>query len=279
MSSVSPMLPDQIAAQILERYTMHKPKIGIVLGSGLGGLAAQLQNSISIPYHELPGFPSASVHGHAGVLSLGEIGGHGVVCLQGRAHGYEGSASHNIVKTYVRTLKRLGCEYFMAISACGSLREDVGPGELMLITDHINFQSSNPMMGPNDDDFGPRFFPIDNAYDKDMRELLHQSAQTEQIKLAEGVYFAVDGPNYETAAEIRAFKRLGADAVGMSTVPEVLVAVHCGMRVAVLAMITNYATGLSNHVHDHAAIVQKAEQSSDKVQRLVTRFIGSNSVF
>lgn len=265
-------LPDQAAAQILERFPTFKPQIGIVLGSGLGGLAEALDDQVSIPYRDLPGFPQTAVHGHGGALVVGHLYGVGVVCLQGRAHSYEGP-SHDAVKTYVRTLKRLGCEYFFAISACGSLRETVGPGELMLITDHINFQPGNPLMGPNDDDFGPRFFALDNAYDPLTRETLHGLAHDEQIGLNDGVYIAVAGPNYETAAEIRAFQLLGADAIGMSTVPEVLVARHCGMKVAVIAMITNFATGLAKTSHSHEAVVQMASQSSENVYRLMKRFI------
>lgn len=263
---------NQAAQMIHERVPAFKPKIGIVLGSGLGGFADELSDKVTIPYHELPGFPKIGVYGHSGALVLGNLYGVDVICLQGRAHSYEGP-SHEAVKTYVRTLKCLGCEYFFAISACGSLRADVGPGELMLINDHINFQPGNPLMGPNDDDFGPRFFPVDNAYDAHTRETLQKIAQEEQIKLPEGVYISVCGPNYETAAEIRAFQRLGADAIGMSTVPEVLVAVHCGLKVAVIAMMTNYATGIAETSHSHEAVVAMASQSSEKVRCLMRRFI------
>ena len=272
MNPIPLSLPDQAAALILERFPLFKPQIGIVLGSGLGGLADELNNRVSIPYRELPGFPQPAVHGHGGALVLGSLYGVEVVCLQGRAHSYEGP-SHEAVKTYIRTLKRLGCTYFFAISACGSLREDVGPGQLMLINDHINLQPGNPLMGPNDDDFGPRFFALDNAYDQHTREILHALASEEKIGLSDGVYVAVAGPNYETAAEIRAFQRLGADAVGMSTVPEVLVAAHCSMKTAVIAMITNYATGLAKTSHSHEAVVEMASQSSEKVCRLMKRFI------
>jgi len=262
----------QAAARVREQYPVFKPRIGIVLGSGLGGFADDLENRAFIPYRDLPGFPHTSVYGHEGTLVLGQLYGVDVICLQGRAHGYEGP-SHEAVKTYVRTLKLLGCEYFFAISASGSLREEVGPGELMLIHDHINFQPGNPLIGPNDDDFGPRFFPLDHAYDEEMRHQLQLIAIEEKIALTPGVYIAVSGPNYETAAEIRAFERLGADAVGMSTVPEVLVATHCGMKVAVIAMITNYATGLAKTSHSHESVVHTAAQSSEKVSRLLKRFI------
>jgi xanthosine phosphorylase len=251
-----------------------KPTVGIVLGSGLGSFADQLENPVTINYDELPGFPKLTVHGHVGNLVLGSLAGVGVVCLQGRAHSYEG-INPDIVKTYVRTLRLLGCDYFLATNASGSLREDAGPGELMLITDHINMQPGNPLTGPNDDDFGPRFFPLDNAYDKAMRERLLLIAKEENITLHQGVYLAVLGPNYETAAEIRAFRVMGADAVGMSTVPEVLVANHCGMKVAVIATITNYATGLASCSHSHEAVVQTASLAAERLNRLIKQFVAS----
>jgi xanthosine phosphorylase len=272
MTQMNSSSPHQAAAQIRARFPSFKPRIGIVLGSGLGGFADELNDKVSIPYQELPGFPHIAVHGHGGALVVGNLYGVDVICLQGRAHSYEGP-SHEAVKTYIRTLKLLGCDYFFAISACGSLREEVGPGELMLINDHINFQPGNPLMGPNDDEFGPRFFPVDNAYDEDTRRVLHHIAQAEDIALTEGVYISVSGPNYETAAEIRAFQRLGADAIGMSTVPEVLVATHCGMKVAVIAMITNHATGIAKTSHNHEAVVAMASQSSEQVRRLMRGFI------
>ena len=263
----------KIAAQIIkERLPSFKPTIGIVLGSGLGSFAEQLDDAITINYEELPGFPKLTVVGHGGNLVLGYLGGVGVVCLQGRAHSYEG-ANHETVKTYIRTLKLLGCDHFLATNASGSLRKEVGPGALMLITDHINMQPGNPLVGPNDDEFGPRFLPLDNAYDHSLRERLLHIAKDEQIALNQGVYLAVLGPNYETAAEIRAFAILGADAVGMSTVPEVLIANHCGMKVAVIATITNYATGLDHTSHSHEAVVAMAAQASEKLNRLIKRFV------
>ncbi|KTD20806.1 xanthosine phosphorylase [Legionella lansingensis] len=260
------------AEQIKKKVPHFKPVIGIVLGSGLGSFAEQLEDAVSIPYEELPGFPKLTVQGHGGKLVLGYLSGVGVVCLQGRAHTYEGN-SYDAVKTYVRTLKLLGCEYFFATNASGSLREDVGPGELMLITDHINMQPGNPLVGANDDEFGPRFFPLDNAYDQETRENLLHIAHKENISLNQGVYLSVLGPNYETAAEIRAFRILGADAVGMSTVPEVLVANHCGMKVAVIATITNYATGLAHTSHSHEAVVLMASKGAEKLNRLLKHFI------
>ncbi|RMX18648.1 purine-nucleoside phosphorylase [Legionella jordanis] len=262
------------AEQIKQAAPNFKPVIGIVLGSGLGSFGEQLEDATTISYEQLPGFPKVTVHGHGGKLILGYLSGVAVACLQGRAHSYEGD-NNEVVKTYVRTLKLLGCDYFFATNASGSLREDVPPGELMLITDHINLQPGNPLAGLNDDEFGPRFFPLDNAYDIGMREKLLQIAHQENIALNQGVYISVLGPNYETAAEIRAFRILGADAVGMSTVPEVLVANHCGMKVAVIATITNYATGLACTSHSHEAVVVTASKAAEKLNRLLKQFITS----
>lgn len=251
-----------------------KPRIGIVLGSGLGGFADSLTDSTVISYQDLPGFPHTSVLGHKGNLVLGKLHGVEIACLQGRAHGYEGDNTH-AVRTYVRTLKLLGCDYFIATNAAGSLREDVGPGELMLITDHINMQPTNPLVGSNDEDFGPRFYPLDKAYCPDLRDKFSQVALEENINLNTGVYISVLGPHFETAAEIRAFRILGADAVGMSTVPEVLVANHCGMKVAVISAITNYATGLAQSSHSHEAVLMTAEQAAQKLKLLLDAFIKS----
>lgn len=263
----------RLACEIIKQKSAEcKPVIGIVLGSGLGSFADQLEDPIHIHYDELPGFPKTTVHGHGHNLVLGYLHGIQVVCLQGRAHAYEG-VDHDVIKTYVRTLRLLGCEYFFATNAAGSLREDVGPGELMLITDHINMQPGNPLVGPNDETFGPRFFPLDQAYHPEMRQKLLQIALRESINLHQGIYISVLGPNYETAAEIRAFRIWGADAVGMSTVPEVLVANHCGMKVAVISTITNYATGLACSSHSHEAVVLMASQAATKLNQLLSHFI------
>jgi xanthosine phosphorylase len=258
---------------IQQRCPGFVPKVGIVLGSGLGDFAHALTESITIPYSDLPGFPKPSVHGHAGQLIAGYVNGVACIALQGRAHAYE-NPDFTPLKTYVRTLQRLGCEIFIATNAAGSMLEAAGPGSLVLINDHLNLQPGNPLAGPNDDEFGPRFLPLDNAYNPALRERLHFHAKQQNIKLHEGVYAAVLGPVYETAAEIRAFQRLGADVVGMSTVPEVIVAHHCGMKVAVLSIITNYATGLAKTSHDHNEVVVQAARAGKSLQALLTAFIG-----
>jgi xanthosine phosphorylase len=265
--------PHQCAEIIKQQIPDFIPKVAIVLGSGLGNLANELKQAHTIPYTQLPGFPEVTVHGHGGNLILGYLNDVPIVCLEGRSHSYEGIASYEAVKTYVRTVKLLGCDTFIATNASGSLREDVGPGELMLINDHINFQPGNPLAGTNQDEFGPRFPPLDNAYDKNLRELMLDVARREAINLQQGVYISVLGPSYETAAEIRAFRILGADAVGMSTVPEVICANHCGLRVLVIATITNYATGLATSSHSHEAVVSMANTASEKLIQLTKQFI------
>ncbi len=251
-----------------------KPLVAVVLGSGLGQVAEELENKMSIEYKDIPGFPKINVAGHSGRLVLGYCGSIPVVCLQGRSHTYEGFEHYECVKTYIRTLKLLGCTYFIATNASGSLRENLGPGELLLISDHINLQPYNPLIGPNEEEFGPRFYPLDQAYDQTMRKKLLAIAEKNDIRLTEGVYLSVLGPHFETAAEIRAFKQLGADAVGMSTVPEVLVATHCGLKVAVIATITNYATGLSSTSHNHDEVIKMAAKAATKLKTLLTQFIG-----
>lgn len=241
-----------------------KPSLGVILGSGLGAFAEQLTDAIQISYADLPGFPACDIHGHAGSLVLGSLGGTKVVCMQGRAHSYEGDQNAT-VRTYIRNLKLLGCDKLLITNATGSLNANVPPGELVLITDHINLQPGNPLVGKNDDEFGPRFFPLDKAYDLEMRNELLKIAENNNINLNQGVYLATIGPNYETAAEIKAFKILGADVVGMSTVPEVLVAAHCGLKVAVISIVSNFATGLTNISHSHDEVVKTAAKAASKL--------------
>jgi xanthosine phosphorylase len=263
---------------IQERCPDFKPKVGIILSSGLDVLVQQLTKSVTLDYNELPGFPNLSVKGHAGQLYLGYLNKTPVVCLVGRAHTYEkglygemdGKNVYDEVKTYVRTLKLLGCEYYIATNVSGSLREDFAPGEQVLIRDHINFQPGNPLAGRNDDDFGPRFPPLDQAYNDKLNHMIRTSAEELNMKLHEGVYISVLGPSYETAAEIRAFRQWGAEVIGMSTVPEVIIANHCGLKTAVIATITNYATGIATTSHDHDDVVEMGKKAASKVCALIT---------
>lgn len=271
--------PQEAAALIQKKAPGFVPKIGIILGSGLGSLADQIENKISIPYADIPGFPITTISGHAGQLILGTLKQTPVVCLKGRAHFYEG-VSPQILKLLIRTLKALGCSILLITNSSGSLRSDVGPGELMLITDHINFQPGNPLSGLNDEEFGPRFVSMNNAYDPDLRAKLLSTAASLNIPLAQGIYISVLGPVFETPAEIRAFRLLGADAVGMSTVPEVIVARHCGLRVAAVAGITNFAAGMSEEAPSHEETLHNAQVFAGKLSKLigaVVEDIGNNA--
>ena len=260
------------AAEHLRGLGAGAPRIGIVLGSGLGAVADAVQDRLSVPYRELEGFPVGAVAGHAGQLHLGTLAGVPVAVFQGRAHLYEGidpAAS----RVPMRTLKALGAEAVLLTNAAGSLQPEVGPGRLMALSDHINFTGLNPLTGLNDDDVGPRFVSLGDAYDADLRARLHAAAGDLGIALAEGVYLAVSGPSFETPAEIRAFRTLGADAVGMSTVPEVIVARHAGLRVAAVSAIVNLAEGMSDEKLTHENTLAAAADCATDLARLVPRFL------
>ncbi len=254
----------------------YAPRLGIVLGSGLGGIADALTNATAIPYTELEGFPRPSVAGHGGTLSFGDLGGLPVAVFQGRKHVYEtGDATG--MRVPIRTLKQLGAEALLVTNAAGSLNAHLGPGKLMAISDHINLLGVNPLTGPNDDEIGPRFPSLRDAYDPELRAELRAAANTLGIELAEGVYLATAGPTFETPAEIRAFRTLGADAVGMSTVPEVILARHAGLRVAAVSAITNLAEGMGGEELSHEQTLRNAEVAARDLIRLVQRFAGDHA--
>lgn len=274
MTTISSSPAHQAVTVIKQRIGNFTPKLGLILGSGLGELANQITEQTVISYAEIPGFPISTVAGHAGKMVLGYLNGLPIVCLQGRVHLYEGVTPQS-VQTFIRTLKLLGCEYFMATNASGSLRPEVGPGQLMMITDHINFQGVNPLVGHNDESFGPRFTPMHDAYDMVLQERLISQAKANNIELAQGTYISVLGPNFETPAEIRAFKILGADAVGMSTVPDVIVARHCGLRVVAVAAITNHGSGMGDEIITHENTLHFAHMAATNLSRLIFEFAGS----
>jgi xanthosine phosphorylase len=257
---------------IQQKISGFQPEVGIILGSGLGPLADRLINPISFSYEELPGFPVSTVEGHAGSLVFGKLGGVPVMCLKGRVHLYEGQ-SFATLKMIIRILKHLGCHTLITTNAVGSLRKEVVPGEVVAITDHINFLGTNPLVGPNDDEFGPRFVAMDNAYDSDLRRQLHAVADEIGITLHDGVYLASLGPTFETPAEIKAFKILGADMVGMSTVPEVIMARHCSLKVVAISAVTNLAAGMSDVVLSHEQTLAGAKLAEEKLCKLVEAFL------
>lgn len=249
-----------------------QPKLGIILGSGMGYIADNIHNPVRLSFQDIPGMKKCSVEGHCGVLHLGYIHDVPVACFQGRNHVYEGHAAE-VVQAPLHILKLLGAEMVLLVSAVGSLNPDIEAGSLVCISDHINFLFSNPLVGPNDDFWGPRFPNMENAYDNELRQQLQQIAQQENIPLHTGIYIGVLGPSFETPAEIRAFRLLGADVIGMSTVPEVITARHCGLKVATLAIATNIAAGLSEHHIDHQLSLETAKNSAHDLSRLILKFI------
>jgi xanthosine phosphorylase len=251
---------------------LGSPRVGIVLGSGLGAVADAVEDPLVVGYEDLPGFPRPTVSGHAGRAVLGSIGGVSVAVLQGRAHLYEGG-DPEALRVPVRALRAAGAEILILTNAAGSLHPRVGPGSLMAITDHINLTGVNLLMGPNDDALGPRFPSLRDAYDPALVDGLRASARELGIALAEGVYLAVTGPSFETPAEIRAYRTIGADAVGMSTVQETILARHCGLRVAAVSVITNLAEGMSDEPLSHEQTLQAAQAGAADLTRLLLDFI------
>jgi len=264
--------PFEAAEVIKARKPGFAPRAALILGSGLGVLAEQMTDAVSISYADLPGFPISTVHGHAGELVLGTLAGVPVVCMKGRGHFYEGYGAA-VMTSAVRTFKLIGCEMLLVTNAAGSLRPEVDAGSVVVLNDHINLLPGSPMAGPNDERFGPRFFSMANAYDADLRALIKETAAAKGITLNEGVYLACPGPNFETAAEIRAFKALGADVVGMSVVPEVISARHCGLKVAGISAITNLAEGLTPFPLSHEQTLKYAAIAAKDLVTLIHSFI------
>ena len=260
--------------QVIHRYMAKgfAPKVGMILGSGLSVVAEQLTNTVAIPYHAIPGVQAGNVAGHASLMVMGQLGDIPVVCMRGRLHLYEGTPFES-VRILIRIMKHMGCQILLLTGAVGSLRPEAGPGELMMVTDHINFQPGNPLVGPNDESEGPRFFGMENAYDLVLQDVMQNAADQLNIELHRGVYIATLGPCFETPAEIRAFKILGADVVGMSVVPEVLVARHCGLKVACIAAVTNFAAGMSEENITHEGTLHFGELAARKLTKLIPEFV------
>jgi xanthosine phosphorylase len=257
--------PDRIVDIVRQGSPNAAPRLGLILGSGLGGLADGIEGAVAIGYADLPGFPRPSVDGHGGRLVLGTIDGLEVACLQGRVHLYEGKpASASLI--LVRTLRDLGCASLIVTNAAGSLRADIGPGSLVLIEDHINLLGQNPLTGAN---VAQRFVDMSEAYSRKLRERVHEVAARKNIALANGVYLATPGPSFETPAEIRAFRALGADLVGMSTVPEVIAARHAGMEVIGLSIVTNLAAGMGATALSHEETLSAAGAAGATLERLL----------
>lgn len=272
---VQDQIPFQAVDYIREQYPNFNPKLGFVLGSGSGFLAKEIQQSVVIPYDKIPGMRKCLVEGHCGELYLGTLKSIPVICFSGRNHVYEGHPAA-VVNAPIRILKLLGVEAALLISAAGALAPKIEVGSLALIKDHLNFLFFNPLVGPNDDYWGPRFPDLSQAYNPKLRKILLKNARNLKITLPEAIYLGALGPSFETPAEIRAFRKLGADVVGMSTVPEVITAAHCGLDVAVICMITNKAAGLTKDQIDHSLGLEISKKNANNLLRLIFAFIESS---
>ncbi|MEH7124378.1 purine-nucleoside phosphorylase [Bacillus sp. JJ1532] len=249
----------QQAAQFLKGKYKQQPLIGLILGSGLGVLGDEVEDALKIPYNEIPNFPVSTVEGHAGNLVFGLLNGVPVAVMQGRFHYYEGY-SFDKVTFPVRVMKELGIKQLIVTNAAGGVNETYSPGDLMLISDHINNMGNNPLIGPNDSQMGVRFPDMSEAYSKELRMLARKMAEKLNLSIQEGVYVGNTGPTYETPAEVRMLRTMGGDAVGMSTVPEVIVARHAGLKVLGISCISNMAAGILDQPLNHEEVIETTEK-------------------
>ncbi|WP_442854508.1 purine-nucleoside phosphorylase [Bacillus sp. SJS] len=256
------------AAEYIQKKIGQAPEIGLILGSGLGVLADEIEEPVKIPYGEIPGFPVSTVEGHAGQLVYGKLRGTTVIAMQGRFHFYEGYDMQKVVLP-VRVMKQIGVKTLIVTNAAGGINEGFEPGDLMLISDHINNMGTNPLIGPNDKEFGVRFPDLSQAYSRDLRALAKETANELNIKVQEGVYVANTGPVYETPAEIKMLRVLGGDAVGMSTVPEVIAARHAGLDVLGISCISNMAAGILDQPLSHDEVIETTEKVKSSFLSLV----------
>ena len=272
--TASPALHDRVAEAVdaVRARTKLRPDVAIILGTGLGGLAREIKVEAEIPYEDIPGFPLSTVEAHAGKLLAGKLAGRAVVAMQGRFHRYEGYDLQQVTFP-VRVLHALGAKTLVVSNACGGMNPLWAPGDLVLLSDHINLLGDNPLIGPNDDRLGPRFPDMSAPYDPELRALARAAALELGIVLREGVYVAVPGPNLETRAEYRLLRAIGADVVGMSTVPEVIVAVHQGMRVVGVSIITDQCLPDALEPADIGRIIATASRAEPKLTRLVTTLL------
>ena len=264
----------QNAASFLKDKYDQAPKIGLILGSGLGILADEIENAVKIPYQEIPDFPVSTVEGHAGQLVFGLLNGVNVVAMQGRFHFYEGYSMEKVTFP-VRVMKEIGVEVLIVTNAAGGVNESFEPGDLMIISDHINNMGTNPLIGPNDNRLGVRFPDMSEAYTKELRVLAKEIAYRLQINVKEGVYFGNPGPVYETPAEIRMIRTLGGDAVGMSTVPEVIVARHSGIKVLGISCISNMAAGILDQPLSHDEVIETTEKVKNNFMKYIKEIVKS----
>ncbi|MCS6816999.1 MAG: purine-nucleoside phosphorylase [Blastocatellia bacterium] len=262
----------QEAVAFIRERSAIRPQVGLVLGSGLGTVVGGMSDAVELNYAEIPHFPTATVAGHPGRLLLGRLATTAVAVLQGRFHYYEGYAMEDVTFP-IRVLGVLGVRQVVLTNAAGGINLRFRPGSLMLIADHLNLMGVNPLRGPNDERFGPRFPDLTQVYSPLLRALAHDVAREIGLALEEGVYAAVSGPSYETPAEIRMLRQLGADAVGMSTVPEAIVARHMGMEVLGLSVIANMAAGIAEHPLRHEDVLEAMTRVRERLQALLDRLI------
>jgi purine-nucleoside phosphorylase len=260
------------AVSLIRERTQAQPQVGVVLGSGLGGFAEAVEDPVEIPYAEIPGWPASTAVGHAGVLVVGTCAGVFVAVMRGRAHLYEGHLPEKVVFG-VRVLGRLGVRALVLTNACGAIDTSLEPGQLVLVSDHLNLQGTSPLVGPNDDSLGPRFPDMSDAYDPTLRAAAHAAASRIGIQLPEGVYAAWLGPAFETPAEIRMLRTLGADLVGMSTVPEVLAARHMGISCLAVSCVTNMAAGVVDQPIDHERVLEVGARAQSTLTALLRELI------
>jgi len=262
------------AAKFIQSKTKLRPKVGLVLGSGLGAFADELSAATKIPYGKIPGFPRSTVEGHAGRLVIGKLGNVSVAAMQGRVHLYEGYSAKDVVFP-MRVLGRLGIRAAILTNAAGAINVEYGQGALVVIRDHINLQGTNPLIGPNDERFGVRFPDMSQAYAKAYREIAQREAKRLGMTIYEGVYAALAGPSFETPAEIRYLKTIGADLVGMSTVPEVIVARQMGIQVLGISCVTNMAAGILDQPLTHEEVMETGERVTGEFVALLRAVIPS----
>ncbi len=260
------------ATEYIQTKLKQVPKVGMILGSGLGEFAEDLEDNLKIPYQDIPHFPQSTAPGHKGNLIAGSLHGKSILCMQGRQHFYEGYSMEDI-SLPIRCMKKLGVNTLILTNAAGGLNPSFQQGDFMLITDHINFMGTNPLIGKNNSEFGPRFCDMTQVYDVSLQELCKKTAQKLQIPLKTGVYLACTGPSYETPAEIRMFQAFGGDAVGMSTVPEAIIANHCQMKILAISCISNMGAGMEQKTLCEEEVIEITSQKTPLLKKLIREIL------
>ena len=261
------------AARVIRSRTSETPRVAVVLGSGLGGFADDFEDAVGIPYEDIPGFSRSTAQGHAGKLVVGKIDQVPLLAMQGRVHFYEGYSLEQVTFP-IRTFKLLGIKTLILTNAAGGINVQLSQGALMVLSDHLNLMGDNPLRGPNDDRFGPRFPDLTSAYSPELQEIVIEEARALSVEVRRGIYAALAGPSYETPAEIHLLRNLGADAVGMSTVPEVIVARQMGIEVLGISCITNMAAGISDEPISHEDVMATGDRVKETLTQLLRKVVG-----